>query len=328
MLYNFKYISVSITALSFVALTACGGSDAAVPTVETVQTIQTSAQTQSPEIEQNVKPAKDAVYETIAAPLKQATAKVEAFDVTPVTAKATKAAAPDAETVAQAPSAAKPVELKASKPAPVKSVTAVQNPDVQNPAVDNPAVDNPAVVAPVAAPIAAPSAPVSQAAKVWAVDSDASHLKFSALQEGERFDGEFKTFTANIKFSPDNLEDSSLSVTVPISGADAGSADRNSTLPGKVWFSVKKFPDAVYTANDFVKIQDGQYEAQGALTMKGVSKPLTLPFSLQINGNTALMTSKLNMNRNNWNIGETPWNTDEWVSTEVTLDIQITATSE
>ncbi|MEP1230230.1 MAG: YceI family protein [Litorimonas sp.] len=163
--------------------------------------------------------------------------------------------------------------------------------------------------------------------KSWQVNSEASHINFTAMQEGEPFEGGFENFVAEIKFHPDVLEESFVKVTVPISGIDAGNADRNSTIPGKVWFYVKNFPDAVYTASSFKASGDGSYEAIGELMMKGVSVPLTLPFTLEIDGDEAVMRSTLDINRNDWNIGEKPWNTDEWVSTGVTLDILITAES-
>ncbi len=162
-------------------------------------------------------------------------------------------------------------------------------------------------------------------AEIWQVIAKQSHLKFKALQEGEAFEGEFKDFTAEIKFHPDNLEDSVVKVTVPILGVDAGSTDRNSTLPGKAWFSAKKFPNAIFTASAFTQTSESQYEAAGALTIKGISRPLSLPFTLDIEGGIAKMRSQLEVKRTDWDIGETPWHTDEWVSTSVNLDIAVTA---
>ena len=89
----------------------------------------------------------------------------------------------------------------------------------------------------------------------------ASHLKFSALQEGEPFEDAFKAFTAVIDFDPDDLASSYVKVTVPLAGIDAGSTDRNSTLPGKVWFSAKAFPDAVFEAREFTRAQESQRKA-------------------------------------------------------------------
>lgn len=161
--------------------------------------------------------------------------------------------------------------------------------------------------------------------KRWQMDASKSHLKFTATQEGQPFDGEFKNFIADIKFHPDNLAGSSVTVTVPISGVDAGSTDRNSTLPGKAWFSVKAFPDAVFSAQDFIAAGNGAYIANGTLSMKGAARPLSLPFTLDLTSDSAVMRSRVDMNRTQWGIGEKPWDTDEWVGTNVTLDIRVTA---
>jgi len=166
---------------------------------------------------------------------------------------------------------------------------------------------------------------VSSAPK-WNVIEDSSHLKFSAKQEGEAFTGDFTVFKADINFDPENLGASSVTVTVPLKQVDAGTGDRNSTLPGAAWFSTKKFPEAVYTSSDISQSSDGEYVAKGTLMLKGKDQPLELPFSLIIESGRAVMTSTVILDRTNWSVGEDPWNTDEWVSKNVTLDILITAT--
>jgi len=53
--------------------------------------------------------------------------------------------------------------------------------------------------------------------------------------------------------------------------------------------------------------------------------PIELPFDLNIEGSHAVMTGQVDLNRTLWNVGAAPWDTDEWVSREVKLDLQITA---
>jgi polyisoprenoid-binding protein YceI len=159
----------------------------------------------------------------------------------------------------------------------------------------------------------------------WAVIEDRSHIKFTAKQEGKPFTGEFTVFDADINFDPEDLTNSAVTVTIPLKQVEAGNNDRNATLPGKAWFSTKKFPEAVFKSSDITLAEDGSYVAKGELSLKGLSKPLDLPFSLTI-GDEAVMTSQITLDRTLWNVGEDPWNTDEWVSKEVVLDIQVTAT--
>ena len=167
---------------------------------------------------------------------------------------------------------------------------------------------------------------VEEAAGNWAIQPEGSHIRFSAKQEGEAFTGEFQSFSGVINFDPSAPQNGSVRITIPLKSVEAGSNDRNSTLPGKVWFSVKAFPNAVYTSSNITAEGSG-YIAQGELTLKGVSVPLALPFSLDIQGGTAVMTSTVEMDRTDWSVGAAPWDTDEWVSKAVTLDIQVTAQS-
>ena len=158
----------------------------------------------------------------------------------------------------------------------------------------------------------------------WKIQPEGSHIQFSAKQEGESFTGKFGEFSGIIDFDPAAPEAGSVRITVPLKSVDAGSNDRNSTLPEKVWFSIKAHPMAVYSSSDISAEGDG-FIAKGELTLKGVSVPLDLPFDLAVDGGTAIMTSNVEMDRTRWNVGAAPWDTDEWVSKAVKLDLKVTA---
>ena len=158
----------------------------------------------------------------------------------------------------------------------------------------------------------------------WDIQPEGSHIQFSAEQEGNAFTGKFEEFSGVINFDPSAPETGAVRITVPLNSVDAGSNDRNSTLPEKVWFSVKAHPVAVYSSSDISAKGDG-FIAKGELTLKGVTIPFDLPFNLDVNGDTAVMTSKVEMDRTKWNVGAAPWDTDEWVSRAVKLDLKVTA---
>lgn len=158
----------------------------------------------------------------------------------------------------------------------------------------------------------------------WEIQTEASHIKFSAKQEGEAFSGEFQTFSGTIQFDPAAPETALVNISIPLSSVDAGSRDRNSTLPGKIWFSEKSFPVATFRSNEVAKIGTG-FLAKGELTLKGKTLSLDLPFDLKIDGDFAVMTARVDMDRTQWDVGAAPWNTDEWVSRNVELNIQVSA---
>ena len=156
------------------------------------------------------------------------------------------------------------------------------------------------------------------------VDAE-SHLKFTATQQGDDFTGEFEKFDVDITFNPDELTKASVRAAINISSVSAGSKDRDGALPGRDWFFIKKFPKAVFSSAAFTKTGDNAYEAAGELSIKGISKPLTLPFTLTIADGIADMNGQVTIDRTQWEVGSGAWSTDEWVSTAVILDIKIKA---
>lgn len=161
----------------------------------------------------------------------------------------------------------------------------------------------------------------------WRVIENDSHVKFTASQQGTEFTGAFERFDAIINFNEEAVEKASVTATIDLGSVSAGDKDRDGALPGKEWFDVKTFPKAVFQSDDFVKIGDNTYEARGTLSMKGKSQPLTLPFTLDISGSKAEMQGSVTLDRTLWEVGTGAWSTDEWASTDVTVDVKISAES-
>ena len=71
---------------------------------------------------------------------------------------------------------------------------------------------------------------------------------------------------------------------------------------GPDFFDVTTHPTAQFTA-DIVQIVDG-YSANGALTIRGVSRPLEMPISLSLKDDTANVEAKLTLDRRDFGIGD------------------------
>ncbi|WP_298915836.1 YceI family protein [uncultured Algimonas sp.] len=158
----------------------------------------------------------------------------------------------------------------------------------------------------------------------YAVVAAESHLRFTTTQEGEAFTGEFSDFDADIAFDPAAPETSRVVVRVPLASFEGGSTDRDSTAPSAVWLDARNFPVAMFET-DAIRADGGQFVADGTLTLKGRSLPLSFPFTLEETGDRAVMTATVPLDRTRWNIGADPWNTDEHVGREVRLDIRVVA---
>ncbi|MFL4471524.1 cytochrome b/b6 domain-containing protein [Tateyamaria armeniaca] len=127
-------------------------------------------------------------------------------------------------------------------------------------------------------------------------------LSITVTQLGSEVTGTFADWTAAISFD-ETVEErtaGNVDVTVSIGSLTLGSVTGQAMGPD--YFNAEAFPTATYVA-EIVSVVDG-YEAQGTLTIKDQSIPLTLPFGLSIDGDTAWMIANVTLDRRSFGIGD------------------------
>ncbi len=159
----------------------------------------------------------------------------------------------------------------------------------------------------------------------WAVDKAASKLGFKSTFSGEGFEGVFRRWESQIQFDPKDLAASKAVITVDVASASTGDGSRDEAIPSDDWFAARKFPQATFVTRSFKSLGGNRYEAVGDLTIRGISKPLVLPFTLAIAGDTARMNSSVVLNRSAFGVGQGEFKSAETVPLNVTVDIALTA---
>lgn len=203
------------------------------------------------------------------------------------------------------------------------------------PAADVPAAAEPAAPAPAetAVPAGEAAKPVAVAAEpetalkdpvAWAVQKGAA-LTFSATWSGTPIEGRFNRWTADILFSPEALDRSKLTVSVDMSSAVTGDDQRDQSLPSGDFFDTAAHPKATFTATKFRKTGEGQYVADGTLDLRGVKKPVSLPFSLKIVGDTATARGVTTLDRTTFGVGQGEWASTDQIAAKVKVNFSLTA---
>jgi polyisoprenoid-binding protein YceI len=177
-----------------------------------------------------------------------------------------------------------------------------------------------------AAGLAALAGPVLAAPPpAWAVDKAHSAVRFSSSFNGAAFSGSFSRWNADIRFDPANLAASQVTAVIDVASAATGDADRDQALPTDDFLAAAKFPRATFTAHAFKALGGGRYLAIGQLTLRGVSKPLSLPFTLKIAGTKATMTASLPLDRLAFGVGQNEWRKTDAIPAAVTVAVAINA---
>lgn len=165
----------------------------------------------------------------------------------------------------------------------------------------------------------------AQAAPKWVVDQTHSTLGFESQAMGEAVQGGFQRWEADIRFDPKQLAQSSVVVTIQTGSAFTGDADHDKTALGSDWLATAMFPTATFQSRSFKDLGGGHYEADGDLTMRGVSKPLALPFTLTITGDTAQMTGETSVDRSLFGVGQGAYGGADVVPFAITVKVDLSA---
>lgn len=173
--------------------------------------------------------------------------------------------------------------------------------------------------------IAAP-APVTQtgAPPAWRVASAASTITYSGVHAAVPFEGRFASWSADIRFDPNNLAQSAATVTIQTASASDGVSLHDQSLPGAEWFDVAHHPTATFRTTSIRARGDG-YEARGTLTIKGHPIDVTLPFTLTLNGNRAIMDGSARINRRTADLGMDSDPDAAFVSADIVVHVHVEA---
>jgi len=159
------------------------------------------------------------------------------------------------------------------------------------------------------------------AASDWEVQEGT--LSISLVQMGSEVTGSFEDWTAAIAFEPQDAPGKAGEVDVTISIPSLTLGSVTSQALGADFFAASEFPTASFRA-DLMNVADG-YEAQGTLSLKGAEMPVTLPFTLTLDGDTAEMQGRTMLDRRNYGIGDNMADPGQ-LSFEVEVLIDLTAT--
>ncbi|KCZ64100.1 hypothetical protein L53_06265 [Hyphomonas sp. L-53-1-40] len=159
----------------------------------------------------------------------------------------------------------------------------------------------------------------------WDVDYDTSEIRFTGMYDGAEFSGTFDDWSADVEFHPEALDESRVLVTVRTATADAGKKLYNDSLKGPEWFDTTTYPDAKISLSNFSKTDTG-YNADAAISLKSELVTVPLDFSLEIDGDTAMLAGKAVMSRKAFNLGQDSDPSGSWVGDEITISVTGTAT--
>jgi len=154
------------------------------------------------------------------------------------------------------------------------------------------------------------AAPARAAVETFSFDQAHTLVGFSVRHVFTPVKGEFKEVSGSIVVDRDNLANSKVEVKIPAASINTNNERRDTHLKSEDFFFVEKNPDITFVSKSITVGKDNKGKMAGDLTMRGVTKPVTLDievlgFSGTGPGTVAGFTATGTLNRKDYGIN---WN--------------------
>lgn len=128
-------------------------------------------------------------------------------------------------------------------------------------------------------------------------DQDGS-VTFTIKNFGINTGGELKGLKGAVKWDAGNPSASSFNVSVDVNTISTGISARDSHLRQVEYFDAEKYPTISFTSTTVTA-----NNVTGNLTIKGVTKPVSFPFTVKPSGSGYLFEGKFSISRKDFGVG-------------------------
>lgn len=139
-------------------------------------------------------------------------------------------------------------------------------------------------------------AAAGSAAEHYVIVPQKSQLQFKAYSLLAKPLGTFRVFSGHILADAQQLSASSVRLTVETASIDTDNAKRDKHLRSEDFFFVEKYPSMTFVSTAITG-QPPRYTVEGDLVIRGVTKRITVPVTIEQRADELVVQGKVVLNR-------------------------------
>jgi polyisoprenoid-binding protein YceI len=135
----------------------------------------------------------------------------------------------------------------------------------------------------------------------YVIDPQRSAIRFHAVSRLMDADGSFARFAGEIRLDDGRPETASTRLTIEVASLDTGIRMRDTHLRSEDFFDVERHPQAVFESSG-VRREGERVAVTGRLTIRGVTRPLTVPVTVTEAAGALRVVGEVTLNRREFGI--------------------------
>lgn len=158
------------------------------------------------------------------------------------------------------------------------------------------------------------------------VTENKTKINFSVKHLGIAVHGVFNPFEANYHCNPKKVSESFINLKIPVKNISTGNKTRDKNLLSDNFFNETRYPFILFTSTSVEKISLEEYRIKGKLTIKGVTKEISIPLKLNFKDEVnhyMILKATVTINRNDYGVGTDYWLAQTCIGNTVTIQSEI-----
>ena len=161
---------------------------------------------------------------------------------------------------------------------------------------------------------------VIASAQTYTPTDDGSKVRFVIKNFGINTGGTFDGLSGTITFDPSSLVTASFNVSVEAKSVDTDMEARDNHLRKPEYFDVEKYPKLSFKSTKVTTTnKEGYLFMFGTITIKGVSKEISFPFTQKTKDGGILFEGEFKLNRRDFGVGGKSFSMSDDLTVELSI---------
>lgn len=145
-------------------------------------------------------------------------------------------------------------------------------------------------------------------------------IRFTIKNAGLNVEGTFGEAKTTIRFDEQNPELAAFAAVVAVSSINTGIRARDRHLLKEDYFHAAQYPDIQMKSRRISRKDSQHWEGEFDLTIRGITKTLTIPFTYRKTAEGAIFTAQFSLNRLDFQVGMSSWLMGDEVKVRVRIE--------
>lgn len=155
------------------------------------------------------------------------------------------------------------------------------------------------------------------------INSAQSRIGFTLKQMNVPMQGQFKRFSGDVTLDPATPAKGRADLSIQIASISLPTPDATAQTQTRDWFDAARFPSARFVTTSIKPLGGNRFQFAGKLTIKGISRDVSAPFTVAKNGALTVADGVLPVSRLAFKVGEGDWADTDTVADNVSIGFHI-----